>query len=240
MPPFDISGYVFPIVSGTPQVNPEPPHDRTFMVDRFLGSGFWVDNQGHFLTCGHVLQELKPGQCPAIGQPFGEAKDRYIRVVESTIHPTLDMAVGTAKRFSPSQFLPPHPIDIIPGLDVTAFGFTEWGKSDGSLNIDVRYLKGHVSRTSTEPSGLPTPYVVEVSFGCPSGFSGTPLLADFKVVGMLYGNVESKLQGYSLTEARDGENLYRETAYRIYEYGLCHRISDLVEFLASCEIRPFE
>ena len=54
------------------------------MVDRFLGSGFWVDNQGHFLTCGHVLQELKSGQCPAIGQPFGEAKDRYIRVVEFT------------------------------------------------------------------------------------------------------------------------------------------------------------
>lgn len=86
------------------------------MVDRFLGSGFYVDSQGHFLTCKHVLQELKPGQCPAIGQPFGEAKDRYIPVVESTIHPTLDMAVGTAKRSSPSQFLPPHPGTLFPVL----------------------------------------------------------------------------------------------------------------------------
>jgi len=240
MPPFDLSGYIFPIVSGTPHVNSEPPHERVFKIDRSLGSGFWVDNQGHFLTCKHVLQELTPGQCPAIGQPFGDARDRHIRVVESKMHPTLDMAMGTAQPSSPSQFLPPHLLDIFPGLDVTAFGFTEWGKLDDSLNIDVRYLKGHVTRTSTEPSGLPTPYVVEVSFGCPSGFSGAPLLADFQVVGMLYGNVETKIQGYSLNEVQDGDKQYRETAYRIYEYGLCHRISDLVEFLASCGIKPFK
>jgi hypothetical protein len=148
--------------------------------------------------------------------------------------------VGTVTPSYSSKFLAPHPRDIFPGLDVSAFGFTEAGKSDGELGIEVRYLKGHISRTSSEPRGLPTSYVVEASFGCPSGFSGVPLLADLKVVGMLYGNVELKIQGYSLTETREGENLYRETAYRIYEYGLCHRISDLVGFLHSCEIEPFK
>lgn len=112
MPPFDMSGYVFPIVSGTPQVNSEPPHDRIFKIDRFLGSGFWIDNHGHFLTCKHVLQELAPGRCPAIGQPFGDKRDRYIRIVESKMHPTLDMAMGTAQPSSPSQFLPPRVLDI--------------------------------------------------------------------------------------------------------------------------------
>ena len=74
----------------------------------------------------------------------------------------------------------------------------------------------------------------------PSGFSGAPLLADFQVAGMLYGNVDTKIQGYSLTEVQDGDKLYRETAYRIYEYGLCHRISGLVEFIRSCGIEPFK
>lgn len=57
---------------------------------------------------------------------------------------------------------------------------------------------------------------------------------------MLYGNVETKIQGYSLSEVQDGDKHYRETAYRIYEYGLCHRVSDLVEFLVSCGITPFK
>lgn len=231
--PFDLGGLVFPIVSGTPR-------DGIFAVDRFIGTGFWIDSKGHFLTCKHVLEGLKEGQSPAIAQPFGNKTDRFIPVLASEAHPKFDMAVGTAACSTPTKFLPPRLGTILPGLNVSAFGFTEWGKSGQSLNIDVRYLKGHVSRTSTESSGLPTPHVVEVSFGSPSGFSGAPLLVDFQVVGMLYSNVESKLQGYSISEVQEGDSVYRETAYRIYEYGLSHRITDLTNFLQSCGITPFE
>jgi hypothetical protein len=231
--PFDIGGLVFPIVSGTSRAD-------IFAVDRFIGCGFWIDSKGHFLTCKHVLDELKEGQNPAIAQPFGNEADRFIPVLETTAHAKFDMAVGKAARSTPTKFLPPRAGNIFLGLNVSAFGFTEWGKLGQSLNVDVRYLKGHVSRTSTEPSGLPTPHVVEVSFGSPSGFSGAPLLVDFQVVGMLYSNVESKLQGYSISEVQDGGNVFRETAYRIYEYGLSHRVADLTSFLESCGITPFE
>jgi hypothetical protein len=230
---FDIAGYVFPIVSGTPDT-------EIFSVDRFIGSGFWVDSAGHFLTCRHVLENLKEGQCPAIAQPFGEKRDRYIPVIASEVHPKFDFAMGTAKLAQPSKFLPLHEGLIVPGLNVSAFGFTEWGKSGQSLQIDVRYLKGHVTRTSDESQGLPTPSVVEVSFGSPSGFSGTALLVDFKIAGMLYSNVETKLQAYSITEVLDGNSEYRETAYRIYEYGLSHHPDGLVAFLKACGIHPFQ
>lgn len=230
---FDISEFVFPIVSGT-------PGSDEFRVDRFIGSGFWVDSAGHFVTCGHVLDALKEGQCPAIAQPFGNKRDHYIPVLQSQRHPKFDMAMGTARLTRPSKFLPPYEGHVVPGLNVSAFGFTEWGKSGQSLQIDVRYLKGHITRTSEESQGLPTARVVEVSFGSPSGFSGTPLLADFRVAGMLYNNVETKLQGYSVSEVRDGNNEYHETAYRIYEYGLSHHVSDLVSFLEQCNITPFQ
>lgn len=231
--PFDLAGLVFPIVSGTQRGD-------IFAVDRFIGSGFWVDSKGHFLTCKHVLEELKEGQFPAIAQPFGDKPDRFIPVLKSESHPKFDMAVCAAACSTPNRFLPPRMGSVLPGLDVSAFGFTEFGKTGQSLNIDVRYLKGHVSRTSTEPYGLPTPHVVEVSFGSPSGFSGAPLLVDLHVVGMLYSNVESKLQGYSISEVQEGDSLYRETAYRIYEYGLSHRLADLTSFLQACGITPFE
>ena len=141
--PFDLGGLVFPIVSGTPR-------DGFFAVDRFIGTGFWIDSKGHFLTCKHVLEGLKEGQNPAIAQPFGNKTDRFIRVLASEAHPKFDMAVGTAACSTPTKFLPPRLGTILPGLNVSAFGFTEWGKSGQSLSIDVRYLKGHVSRTSTE------------------------------------------------------------------------------------------
>src|SRR5689334_21525307 len=122
MSKFDLTPYIFPIVSGSPQRSPEP-NGPTFMVDRFLGSGFWVDTHGHFLTCRHVLQALKPGQCPAIGQPFGDRRDRYIPIIKSSSHPRLDIAVGTVKRRSPSQYLMPYENElIVPGLGVSAFG----------------------------------------------------------------------------------------------------------------------
>jgi len=229
---FNISEFVFPIVSGT-------PGSDIFRVDRLIGSGFWVDSKGHFMTCGHVLSEVKEGQCPAIAQPFGDERDRYIPVLQSVCHPKFDMAMGTSKLAHPSKFLPLYEGHVVPGLNVSAFGFTEWGKSGRTLRVDVRYLKGHITRTSEESQDLPTARVVEVSFGSPSGFSGTPLLVDVRIAEMLYSNVETKLQGYSLSEVRDGNNEYRETAYRIYEYGLSHQASDLVSFLEQCGITPF-
>jgi hypothetical protein len=230
---FDIAGFVFPIVSGT-------PGQGLFLVDRFIGSGFWVDSKGHFLTCRHVLEAVKENQSPAIAQPFGEQRDRYIPIVQSECHPKFDIAMGTARLAHPSKFLSLYEEHVVPGKNVSAFGFTEWGKSGQSLQIDVRYLKGHITRTSEEQQGLPTPRVVEVSFGSPSGFSGTPLLVDFKIAGMLYSNIETKLQAYSISEVHDGNNEYRETAYRIYEYGLSHQPADLVSFLAQCGIAPFQ
>lgn len=229
----DISGFVFPIVSGTPGRD-------LFRVDRFIGSGFWVDSKGHFLTCRHVFAELKEGQSAAIAQPFSNKRDRYVPAVQSECHPRFDVAMGTAKLAHPSKFLSLYEGHIVPGLNVSAFGFTEWGKSGQSLQIDVRYLKGHITRTSQESQGLPTARVVEVSFGSPSGFSGTPLLADFRIAGMLYNNVETKLQGYSVSEVRDGNNEYHETAYRIYEYGLSHHPGNLVSFLEECGVTPFQ
>lgn len=230
---FDIADYVFPLVSGTPQKD-------HFAVDRFIGSGFWIDSKGHFLTCKHVLGELKEGQCPAIGLPFSDARDRFVPILSSTAHPRYDVSVGTANVKVPTKFLSLYEEPIVPGLNVSAFSFTEWGKEGQSLNLDVRYLKGHVTRTSTESLGLPTKSVVELSFGSPSGFSGTPLLAGFRVAGMLHNNIETKLQAYAITEIKDGDSEYRETAYRVYEYGLAHHRDDLVAFLQSCRITPFQ
>lgn len=230
---FDIADYVFPIVSAT-------QGDKMLKIDRFLGSGFWIDSKGHFLTCRHIFDELKDGQVPAIAQPFGDNRDRYIPILHDTHHAKYDIALGTARVKEPTSFLMPYEGTFSPGLDVAAFGFTDWGKTDKSLQIDVRYLKGHIVRTSEDSLGLPTAQVVELSFGSPSGFSGTPLLVDFQFSGMLYSNIETKLQSYSINEVINGNSEFREITYRIYEYGIAHHPTDLIQFITECGVTPFE
>lgn len=57
------------------------------------------------------------------------------------------------------------------------------------------------------------------------------------VVGVLYRNVETKLEAYSVSEVTEGQAQFREVAYRIYEYGIAHRLSDLMPFLEQCGAR---
>lgn len=234
---FNISGLVFPIIAVRVKGG-DPP----LLVDRFIGSGFWINSHGAFLTCRHVFESLEDGQSPAIGDVFGERRGNYIPVLRHQIHRDLDFGMG----FTPvkrTRFLPPFTGGmLLPGQAVSAFGFTDGGRDEvkKTLGLDVRYLKGHITRTSTEQQNSQSPQIVEVSFGSPSGFSGTPLIANETVVGMLYGNVETKLQSYSLLEVQDGQKEFKETAYRIYEYGLSHHLDDLMKFARDCGVQPFE
>lgn len=226
---FPLDPYIFPLFAVT-QDNAE------LKVGRFIGTGFWISSEGHFLTCKHVLESLVPGQLPAIGQPFGDRRDHFVPVLSSKAHPRYDVAVGTAPNSAVKGILPRYKGIFGLGLDVQAFGFTDAGRVSRAYDLDVRLLRGYVSRFSQEPLGLPSPSLIEVSFGSPSGFSGTPLLVGTEVVGMLYRNIESKLEAYSIQETTEGESQFREIAYRIYEYGIAHSLADLDPFLKDCGV----
>ena len=205
---FLLDPYIFPLFAVTQD-------SEGVKVGRFIGTGFWLDTEGHFLTCKHVLDSLAPGQLPAIGQPLGERRDYFVPVLSSVAHAQYDVAVGTAPKRAVKGVLPLYKGALGLGLDVQAFGFTDAGRSSGAYELDVRLLRGYVSRFSPEPLGLPSPSLIEVSFGSPSGFSGTPLLVGTEVVGVLYRNIESKLEAYSIHETTEGESQFREIAYRI-------------------------
>lgn len=205
-------------------------------VKRFIGCGFWLDQYGHFATCKHVLDLVPEGQGPVIAQPGTDRSDHFYPVQNSVAHANFDLAVGCASPKAVGAVLPRYTGPTGLGLDVQAFGYTDSGKEGASYNVDPRLLRGHVVRMAESAFGLPSPSLLEVSFGSPSGFSGTPLLVDSAVVGILYSNLDSKLEAYSIEEVADGESKYREVAYRIYEYGIAHRIADFEQFFAECGV----
>lgn len=227
---FLLDKYIFPIfavMQGGPGVQ----------VKRFLGTGFWADELGHFITCKHVLDSVTEGQLPAIGQPFGNCKDSFVPILSSVAHPTFDIAVGTAPASKVTGVLPRYHGQIGLGLDVQAFGFTDAGRENSSYQLDVRLLRGYLSRHSPNAFGLPSPSLLEVSFGSPSGFSGTPLLVETEVVGVMYRNVDTKIEAYTIQETIEGDSQFREVAYRIYEYGIAHSIADISSFLEQTGIK---
>lgn len=226
---FQLDSYIFPIFSVTQDGN-------SLHVHRFLGTGFWIDDEGHFLTCKHIFYSLNSGQLPAVGQPFRGKSDRYIPILESKLHPKYDVAVGIVQKKSAGSVLSRYTGALGLGLEVQAFGFTDSGKIGSSYELDVRLLRGYVTRFSEDSLDLPSPSLLEVSFGSPNGFSGSPLLVNTEVFGVLYRNIETKLEAFSIHETTEGQSQYREVAYRIYEYGIAHRFSDLIPFLKQCGV----
>ena len=235
MSKIDIGGnYVFPIISGTLVGN-------LIKVDRFLGAGFFINSKGGFATCKHVAESINENQQLYMGQINGPSAGNYLRVKDVKCHDKYDIAIGTVVTGRQTSFLNPYSGEFALGLEVGALGFTDSGKENNVLGVDPRYLKGHISRLFDDAGGLPTKSLCEMSFSVPSGFSGTAVLSDkYEIVGMAYGNAESKILSYSVTEVVDGNSTLLENVYRIMEFGLCHTVFDLKDIFSELEINYFE
>ena len=232
---FEIGNYVFPIISG------EYQKDHSIKVGGFVGTGFFINSRGVFATCKHVAKSLENGQNLFLGQLSGPSAGSYLAITRVQCHPIYDLAWGVVVTKTNTNFLTPFQGSCALGLDVGAFGFTNAGKQNQSLCLEPRYLRGHISRMSESPYEFPAKSLCEVSFPSPSGFSGTALLSDsYELVGMLYGNAESKIQAYSITEVSEGNSTFTENAYRVMEFGLAHQVTDLVSIFKKENIPIFE
>lgn len=226
----DLGDFVFPIRAVTPG---DPPRGR------FLGTGFWLDAHGHFATCKHVMESLVTPELFHIKSLDAGGVTAWWK------HSTLDVAVGKAAVCVGKA--PAHSLEEIGlGMDLGAIGYTEGGTKH-SLDehgkpvekhmVDVRYLKGYVSVYGADRLHFPAVHLNQVSFGSPTGFSGTPLMdGQNRVVGVLYGNIDTRIESYALSEVLDGEKSFSEKAYRIYEHGLFHAITDLHPFFKECGV----
>lgn len=214
--------------------------EKFLHVQHYEGTGFWVTSAGHFLTCKHVVEHLVGDLKPVVAAPFGESQANYTPVLSVRAHPTYDLALCYVPFDRPRTLLRPYNGIVAMGLDVHAFAFMEPEKSGQSLVLNGRLLKGHVTRMYRSAERFPASSLMEVSFPCPRGFSGSPLLARGQLVGMIYGNAESKMQTFALEELDKAGNTYREVAYRVTEYGLAHPLDDVVSFLKQRGIKPFE
>ena len=137
-------------------------------TSKSIGSGFFIDNQGHILTCSHVVEvsQIIYIEIPSLG-------DEKIEVEIINICPELDIALLKTKKYKNKEFYDLHEknyiYDLKPGVDVFAVGFPL-----GQDNI--KFTKGIISGRENS--------LIQTDAPINPGNSGGPLLLDNKVIGI--------------------------------------------------------
>ncbi|CDU05625.1 hypothetical protein VCR14J2_390316 [Vibrio coralliirubri] len=198
---------------------------------RFLGMAFSIDKDGTIATCSHLFADLDDTKVVIAIQM---SDSQFFLVENIDCHQKYDFAIASVRRQVEIvlPFVPQE--DFLAGLDVMAYGVNSNGKIGQQLDMCPRLMKGHIVRIGENPPVDHAKSICEVSFPSLAGFSGTPILSNGPqqyVAGMLYGNYESSIELFKVTDIDESGNSYNEQIHRIFEFGLAHTPEDMLQFL---------
>lgn len=177
-----IREYVFPLfVADDPELH-EPSHPIVVGRDTFLGTAFFVAKNGIALTAGHCTRD--PANLPKgkalIACIWDGQRARAQQVQLATVLDGQDLAILKVSH-SPAKFLPVAFERVHMGEDVVSVGVPLHSVSGQAF--EYRCLKGNVTFVSK---------TLELSYPAPRGMSGSPVLRDNRVVGVLSWNARSE------------------------------------------------
>lgn len=215
----------------------------------FLGTGFFIEHRQHvvFVTARHVVDVDVQGGFIGIGDLTDNSKHDWGGF---QYHPSADLAIAPFRREKAPTFARPlmlGPTCVELGDAVASYGFPLSGakRQEGSPNlvrIEEMFFKGHVTTdwNSEDLAELvPRPFSVNygLSFSCPRGLSGAPLLVEnpsggLVVAGVVYGNRTIEFQVRSYEEvARGGVVVERNTEFDAHHFGLASSLTELLAMI---------
>ena len=178
----DIREYVFPLFVADDPALHEPTHPILVNRENFLGTAFFVSKNGIALTAGHCTPD--PANLPSgkalIAAIWDGQRARAQQVQLATVLNGQDLAVLKVSH-SPAKFLPVSFEQVHMGEDVASVGVPLHSVSGEAF--EYRCLKGHVTFVSK---------TLELSYPAPRGMSGSPVLRNGRVVGVLSWNARSE------------------------------------------------
>lgn len=224
--------------------------DRKVINGRFLGSGFFVqltpeDKNIIFVTARHVVaHKLEAHQRIGIGCLYTKG---YFWWNHFKLHNSADLAVAQVIRATMPEWIAPLPVfspseTLELGTAVFSFGFplstsTRDVKGKFSIELNEVFYAGYISSIHDRQylTNVFMPYKTNysLSFECPKGLSGAPLMIRSLqrgpvVCGVVYGNRTTQYLIESREELQSGNVIERESSYRYYHFGLA---SSMAEFL---------
>ncbi len=212
---------------------------------RFLGTGFFVGNEGHLVTCAHVVRqvtELESLQCFQIG------RKKWIPLSIIRIMTDYDLALCMGIRPETKLEMPLFAEPFVQlGTDVDTYGYLHEPKGQDRLPFCRRVMRGYITSI---PESLEYPNTYELSFPALFGYSGAPILSRFNIegenqstlgiIGCIYGSRESSIIKHielvhEVTEENKVER-EREVTARIVELGLAYNVKALFILFQESEL----
>jgi hypothetical protein len=220
--------------------------DDNAYIQSVLGTCFFINGLGDFITARHVLDEAERIHRET-GHFFGligkaedgtSASEQYVGVSNIERAPTpFDIVLGHAVSRPPTalQF---GSVNVTHWQDVASFGYpaTAHGGDPRNKRINIRSYKGYIHR-ATEPSDMKIgdhPHGFEVSFTASPGMSGAPLFIPNAPKDIVIGVMVSSFRGETIEaeieEILEDGTVFKESRRRIEEYGFAHDIRPLLDW----------
>lgn len=191
---------------------------------RFLGTGFYIDNNGHLITCKHVIESVREDE-KIISYQLGKKQEIEIEIIRSSSKYDISLCKSisspTIETFWP--FFDESCINL--GSDVEVYGYVNEPMGSRELPFRQRYLRGYVTGISRD-SNYPDSF--ELNFPVLFGMSGSPLVCHLKfegeeklqtgIVGCGYGSRESEVVHHTFVKTDD----YEERVSKIAELGMAY------------------
>jgi len=201
---------------------------------KFLGMSFNINRNGAIATCAHLFSDLDSNKT-VIGIQMSDYQ--FFQVDNIQCHEKYDFAIASVNKSNSVVLNLVDQSRFNPGLDIVAYGVNSNGRVGQKLDLCPRLMKGHIVRVGIQPVVPHAKSICEISFPSLAGFSGTPILSNEadtqQVAGMLYGNYESSIELFKVTEIDESGSSYNEQIHRVFEFGLAHTPDDIRQFLSD-------
>lgn len=211
--------YVFPIFGGEIDTKKNHFHEHTL-----LGTAFCI-GKNYFITAGHVIENSKKYK-DVVMATFKDIKKgdhtiNYHVIKGMEVNTSTDIGVINVN-YPKALLIKWDPENMTNLTDVQTYGFP-FGYDSSSKTLKIRTLKGYIVSSGKFSRLSASPEYYELSFFCPRGISGAPLIqpitADRSVKGIIIGNEAIEIEIYSETEIDDDKNekiIYQKTETNKY------------------------
>lgn len=184
--------------------------DKTgcFIPKDLYGTAFYLNNS-IFMTCAHTIKNAYENPLVAIGFLNERNTVSYMSVIEKEIFEEVDagLLVASVDRAKPLRWLN-HTLVMLD--EVVSVGFP-FGYDRKNLQLYTRSFKGYISMVGNYFTFVSKPPIYELSYMCPKGISGAPLLCKYEnelvVCGQTIGSeiTELLVSSFKETEKRTNE-----------------------------------
>lgn len=227
--------FQFPVMVGDRCVG-----DSTrFVPGDIVGTAFSIGGD-FFITAGHVAKTFAGRDVIAIGNQLGsQGHWETCLILKHEVLADLDLAVLKTTPFDAAKSFPWSVDELTMNASVYAAGFP-YALNNPAASITTRAFSGSIC-SLTRCDLLPEkPPVYELSFACPRGLSGAPLLQGQTLVGVVIGNHVTEMIIYSEEEYdKDSESLTIYEKTESLHLGIAVRSNAIVDIqsdLLECTI----